>query len=578
MVGRVMAAGPPRDRNGSRSRRRRRARAAWALVFVVSACLVGVGAPSTSAQAQGAGPSFSQATPFRSDGVLSSDPATVTLPSLGTAAFVVGTDASVWWSTASMAWNPLGAPPPGLIGNPAAVSWGPGRIDLFVEGGDHKLWQRWTACSGCQWSSWLQPVGTDGTLASSPAVTSWGPGRIDVIVQGTDGNYYWRDWDTSAWSGGWQIIGAPAVPAVAGEQAAVTTYGPGRLDVFVRGGDNKLWQWFMVNNVFSNGFSQPLGATGTLNSAPAADWWTAAGSDAVSVFVQGVDGRLYQATYEAGAWIPWTVEGLASNVFVGDPKVPTTLQFQPYVLVRGTDNKSYGFFPANPLAAQAQTAAAYTAQRAGFASFTLVDTATHTVYSSAGANTQVGTASVIKVPIAMSLIALADSQHRGLTGAESSDLAAMITQSDDNAATALWNEVGGSSPVLGMMRQLGATNTAPDPSNPQAWGLTLSTSHDLATVLAQLAQGAFAGANTIVNLMHQVTPSQAWGIGAAIPSAAIKNGWFPDPGDWRVNCLGIVAGTRYALAVTTQYPIGLGQGYGEATCQHVAAVLFSGPA
>src|SRR5580658_3908274 len=130
-------------------------------------------------------------------------------------------------------------------------------------------------------------------------------------------------------------------------------------------------------------------------------------------------------------------------------------------------------------------------------------------------------------------------------------MTSMITQSDDNAATALWNEVGGTNAVLGEMDALGATDTQAYSADPQAWGFTETTSRDLAVVLAQLARGVLGtnGTNTILNLMHQVIPSQDWGIGAAFPSAAVKNGWYPDPGDWRVNCLGIVGGTRYALAV-----------------------------
>ena len=541
-----------------------------------SAGLVGILGQAAPAQAQGTALSYPLALPYRTDGVLASDPATVVLPDIGTAAFVLGTDGSIWWSTLILPWTSLGAPPNGVIGNPAVVSWGPGRIDLFVEGGDHKLWQSWTACSGCSWQPWAQPVGTDGTLASPPAVTSWAPGRIDVIVQGTDGNYYWRDWDTSSWSANWLVLGAPTPGATVGEQAAVTTYGPGRLDIFARGADNKLWQTALINESGLGVWFQPLGTQGVLNSAPAADWWNGSGQNVVTVFVQGTDSRLYQASYASGAWSAWAVQGVPTNVFVGDPEVPTTLQFEPYVLVRGTDNKSYDYFPADPLASQALAASAFSESRSGFSSFTLVDTATGAVYASAGANTAIETASVVKVPIAMSLIALADSQHRGLTSAENANLVAMITQSDNDAATALWNEVGGTAPVLGLMRQYGATNTSADPSDPQAWGFTFSTSHDLATVLAALAKGPFAGSATIISLMHQVIASQAWGIGAAIPGAAIKNGWYPDPDDWRVNCLGIIDGTRYALAVTTEYPIGLGQGYGEVTCQQIATDLFAG--
>jgi hypothetical protein len=182
---------------------------------------------------------------------------------------------------------------------------------------------------------------------------------------------------------------------------------------------------------------------------------------------------------------------------------------------------------------------------------------------------------VIKVPIAMALMAMVNRQGRSLTSSEQAALRLMITQSDNNAATQLWNEVGGVN-VVGLMRTLGAINTTLDPGG--AWGFTRTTSRDLAVVLARLAQGALGPAATdeIISLMRQVIPSQAWGVGAAVPGAAVKNGWYPDPTDWRVNCLGIAGGRRYPLAIMTQYPIGLGEGYGQATCQQIAADLLGG--
>ncbi len=293
-----------------------------------------------------AGP-YPAATAFRSDGVLASAPATVTLPDLGAAAFVHGTDDNIWWSTRTKGWASLGQPPGGLAGDPAVVSWGPGRIDLFVQGLDNKLWQRWSGCSGCQWSPWLQPVGADGVLASPPAVTSWTPGRIDVIVQGTDANFYQRDWDTSAWSGAWQQIGSPPVGPRPAEHATVTTWAPGRLDVFVRGRDDKLWQTFLTDGVWPGWFQPPGTADGTLNAAPTANAWNGGPSDGrnrLTVFVQGTDNHLYQTTYDGG-WSVWNREGAPGDVFRGPPQAPSTLRSQPYVLVQGTDSMCYAFFP-----------------------------------------------------------------------------------------------------------------------------------------------------------------------------------------------------------------------------------------
>jgi hypothetical protein len=547
---------------------------AVAVVALAASCL-GVTVSAAGASAAEAGP-YAAAGLFRADGVLASAPATVDQPSLGQAVFVVGTDDHVWWATDHMDWTSLGAPPVGIVGDPAAVSWGDDRIDLFVRGGDNRLWQDWTDCGGCQWSGWLKPLGNNGTLASSPTATSWGVGRIDVFVLGTNGLVYQVFWETTTWNGSWLARGRPP-SGIADSRPGAASAGLNQVDLFVQGADNRLWQSFWTGTVWTGWFQPPGTASGVLASAPSPAPWGEGlllPGPRLTVFVRGTDGRAYQTTWDGG-WSPWTALGIPQNVMVGAPGVVTSLQEQPEVVVRGTDNRCYAFAVSDPLAGRAAAMSNWAAGRAGMAGFTLVDLATGEMYQGGYANAQIRTASVIKVPIAMALLAMVDAQGRTLTPAELSALQLMITQSDNNSATALWNEVGGAS-VIGLMRTLGATDTAPDPGG--AWGFTLTTSHDLAIVLARLAQGVLGPSATdlIISLMRQVIPAEAWGIGAAIPGAAIKNGWYPDPGDWRVNCLGIAGGRTYALAIMTEYPIALGEGYGEATCQEIASGLLGG--
>ena len=545
-----------------------------AVLLVMAGVFAGLGTNPVAA-ASAPGP-FPGAVSFRSDGSLRSAPATVHQPSFGHVAVVVGTDGRLWWSTDRVGWRSLGAPPVGVVGDPAAVSWADGRIDVFVRGGDDRLWQLWTACGGCRWSGWFKPVGDDGTLASSPSATSWAAGRLDVFVLGTNGEVYQRFWAGSGWNSSWLALGAPP-PGASRDRPGAASWGPGRIDVFVRGGDNRLWQSFWAGQGWTGWFQPPGTQAGVLASAPSASPWGAGlldGRPRLTVFVGGTDGHVYQTTWDTG-WSPWAAIGAPHDVIVGAPGVVTTMQQGPYVLARGTDDRCYGFFVSEPLAALAASTSAWAATRAGITGFTVIDLATDEVDKGGLADTQIRSASVIKVPIAMALMAMANAQGRALTSGEQSALRLMITQSDNNAATQLWNEVGGNN-VIGLMRAWGATETSPDPGG--AWGFTETTSRDLAVVLARLAQGVLgpSATNEIISLMQQVIPSQAWGIGAAIPGAAIKNGWYPDPGDWRVNCLGIAGGRRYALAIMTEYPIGLGQGYGEATCQQIAADLLGG--
>ncbi len=553
----------------------RRWKAVALAVSVIASTLGSLARPASMAAALAPGP-FPAAVPFRSDGTLRSAPATVHQPSFGHVAVVVGTDGGLWWASDRAGWRSLGAPPGGLLGDPAAASWADGRIDIFVRGGDNRLWQIWTACGGCQWSGWLKPVGDQGVLASSPSVTSRAVGRLDVFVLGTTGWIYQRSWNGSSWGPSWVAVGAPP-PGASSDRPGAASWGPSRLDVFVRGRDNRLWQRFWTGAGWTGWLQPPGTQAGVLASAPSASPWGAGlldGQPRLTVFVRGTDSHVYQTTWDNG-WSPWTSIGSPHDVIVGAPGLVTTMQQRPYVLARGTDDRCYGFFVSDPLAALAASTSAWAETRAGITGFTVIDLATDEVDKGGLADTQIRSASVIKVPIAMALMAMVNGQGRALTSGEQSALRLMITQSDNNAATQLWNEVGGNN-VIGLMRAWGATETSPDPGG--AWGFTETTSRDLAVVLARLAQGVLgpSATNEIISLMQQVIPSQAWGIGAAIPGAAIKNGWYPDPGDWRVNCLGIAGGRRYALAIMTEYPIGLGQGYGEATCQQIAADLLGG--
>ncbi len=121
------------------------------------------------------------------------------------------------WSS----WESLGGI---LTSAPAAVSWGPNRIDVFVRGTDNALWHIWW--DGNRWSSW-ESLG--GMLTSSPGVSSWQPNRLDVFVRGTDNALWHIWWDGNRWSS-WESLGGSLTSG-----PAAVSWGPNRIDVFARG-------------------------------------------------------------------------------------------------------------------------------------------------------------------------------------------------------------------------------------------------------------------------------------------------------------------------------------------------------
>src|SRR5258708_3145442 len=151
-------------------------------------------------------------------------------------------------------------------------------------------------------------------------------------------------------------------------------------------------------------------------------------------------------------------------------------------------------------------------------------------------------ASVIKVTILATLLRTAQEQNRQLTARERRLAWLMITQSDNNAATALWNQ-------LGMRRLQHLLNLAKmtETKLAPAWGLSLLTAHDEILLLSLIS-----GPNRILNLnsrvyaqylMYNVISSQRWGVPAGAPTSVrvgVKNGWLPYPvsNNWEINSIG----------------------------------------
>ena len=176
--------------------------------------------------------------------------------------FVRGTDNALWhrWFDGNWSgWESLGGV---LMSDPAAVSWGPNRIDVFVRGTDNALWHRWF---DGDWSGW-ESLG--GVLTSGPAVASWGSNRLDVFVRGTD-NALWHRWFDGNWSG-WESLGGVLM-----SDPAAVSWGPNRIDVFVRGTGNALWhKWW----------AGPVRLTFTMQKQQQSNWCWAAVAASVAAY------------------------------------------------------------------------------------------------------------------------------------------------------------------------------------------------------------------------------------------------------------------------------------------------------
>ncbi|MET9503051.1 serine hydrolase [Streptomyces sp. NPDC006622] len=167
------------------------------------------------------------------------------------------------------------------------------------------------------------------------------------------------------------------------------------------------------------------------------------------------------------------------------------------------------------------------------------------------------TASIVKVDILAALLLRAQDAGRNLTAREKAYATAMIENSDNASATALWNAIGGAAGLDAANERFGLTGT--EGGDGGLWGLTRTTAADQLTLLRQVfgADPALSEASRtyLQGLMGRIAADQRWGVSAVADGSAwaLKNGWLPRTatGLWDVNSIGRVTcgGHDYLVAV-----------------------------
>jgi beta-lactamase class A len=167
------------------------------------------------------------------------------------------------------------------------------------------------------------------------------------------------------------------------------------------------------------------------------------------------------------------------------------------------------------------------------------------------------TASVVKVQVLACLLLRAQDKQRDLTSNELALAKRMIKLSDNDATTALFNQLGKNSAVQASDKRLGLTETKVN----SAWGLTRTTVDDQVKLLSQLVSTSSPldadSRKLAFTLMNSVDKSQDWGVPAAATAGdvfTVKNGWdtrTADGGKWVINSVGRITGpdTDVSIAV-----------------------------
>jgi spore germination protein YaaH len=195
---------------------------------------------------------------------------------------------------------------------------GTGMWALGYDTGSNDLWNE-LAVKFTTTTPWY-PLG--GVATSSPGASSWGPTRTDVFVRGGDNGLWQESYDGTTWSG-WTALGGGLTSA-----PAAASWGSNRIDTFVRGTDNALWhKWYDTTGW--HGWER-LG--GSLISGPAVASW---GPGRLDVFVVGTDHGLWHKWWDGKGWSGWEPLG---GVLTSDPATISWGSNRLDVFARGSDN------------------------------------------------------------------------------------------------------------------------------------------------------------------------------------------------------------------------------------------------
>lgn len=175
-----------------------------------------------------------------------------------------------------------------------------------------------------------------------------------------------------------------------------------------------------------------------------------------------------------------------------------------------------------------------------------------TYTASNAANHSYRMASTVKVSILVGLLM----KQGTLNSSEQANAQAMIENSSNTAASALFVELGEKSGLQETFDKLGMT----DSKAHEEWGLSTTTPSDQLKLLNAIFYSSnllsTSQQSYVRNLMQNVESDQQWGISAGSTNFYLKNGWLDEDDGWIINSIGYIPGNNgasdsYTIAVYT---------------------------
>jgi hypothetical protein len=155
----------------------------------------------------------------------------------------------------------------------------------------------------------------------------------------------------------------------------------------------------------------------------------------------------------------------------------------------------------------------------------------------------------------------------------------MITQSDNAAADTLYARVGRDRLLPALAAHYDLPGLGTPPTEPGLWGTTQITARGLARFYGAVRQDPRVWPWLGRAMHHYASYSSAgepnaWGVAAAAPGAAIKNGWLLYRSRAVINSTGVVNHDRYAVAILSEGASGRYYSAGEAVVSRQATLLI----
>jgi hypothetical protein len=226
--------------------------------------------------------------------------------------------------------------------------------------------------------------------------------------------------------------------------------------------------------------------------------------------------------------------------------------------------------PPYPSAGAIAAAVRFLDSRVGATSFAVVDSQGHE--SGVRRHEHFRTASVVKAMMLVAYLQMLNARHRGLNAGDRSLLYPMIHVSDNNAASAVLETVGGAA-LARVAREAGMSDYAPGLG---WWAFTQTSAADQArffSLLQTLIPAQFYGYAR--GLLMGIEPSQSWGVPAvARPRWQVffKGGWLPMERVFNQVARLERPGITFTIAVLTSGEPSMA--YGEQTIEGVAGAVL----